>query len=106
MTIGKRLPRFRRASIVYRVEWKKQKAQLVKYEVQTGSVLSIVIKDSTGKEQIIVGRETLKQFSEQPDNAVLLEFERIAVEVVKTGKDLATSLEQSMQLAPLLGKKK
>lgn len=106
MTISKKIPRFRRGSVVYRVEWTKQKAQLVKYEVQTGSVLSIVIKDSSGKEQIIVGRETLKQFSEQPETAVLLEFERISIEVVKTGKDLAASLQQVMQLGPLMGKKK
>lgn len=106
MAKGKNIPRFRRSSVVFRVEWNKQKPVLMKYTVETGSVLSIVVKDTSGKEQIIVGREMLRQFSDSADEAIGLEFARIATDVVKHGKDARKCLQQAALLGDLLGKKK
>ena len=106
MAKAKNTPRFRRGSVVFRSGWNKQKPVLMKYTVETGSVLSIVVKDTSGKEQIIVGREMLRQFSESADDAIGLEFERIATDVVKHGKDATKCLQQAALLHSLLGKKK
>jgi len=102
MAKGKRIPRFRRGSKIYRVEWNKQKPFVVEYEVETGSVLSIVVKDNKGREHIVVGKEMLQQFADTPQIAVAADFERICTDVIKHGSDTVGCLKSVVQLGDLI----
>ncbi len=102
MVIGVNVPRVRRGDMLYRVEWNKNEPVLIKYEVLTGTVLSIVVKDPAGKEQILVGKTLLSHFGVTPEKAVVGEFERLAHGAVKHRRDSGKVFRQILRLGNLM----
>lgn len=96
------MPRVRRGDSLYRVEWNKTEPTLIQYEVLTGTVLSIVVKDPSGKEHILVGKTVLSQFAVSPEKAVVGEFERIARDAVKHRRDALKAFRRVLQLGSLV----
>jgi len=95
-------PRVNRGSRIFRVEWDGSKPAVAEYEVQTAATSSIVVHDLEGKETILVGKITLRQFGKTPEEAVRREFERLAATVARHGVNARNAVMQSRQLAALL----
>ena len=95
-------PRTSRGSKIFRVEWKKDNPWIAEYTVQTAATSSVVVHDASGKEQILMGKETLRQFASTPEEAVCREFQRIANKVSRHGADAKAAVLQAAKLGPLL----
>lgn len=102
MPRGTTFPRASRGDTLYRVEWTKGKPSLCAYVVVTGAASSIVVRNPSGKEQILVGKTTLSQFDLTKEGAVARDFARIALDVVKVRVDAFKALNQSRMLSDLL----
>lgn len=102
MPRGTTFPRASRGDTLYRVEWTKGKPSLISFVVVTGAASSIVVKNSAGKEQILVGKATLSQFALTKDGAIARDFSRIAMDVVKGRADALKAIHQSRLLSDLL----
>lgn len=106
MPVAVNVPRVRRGDVLYRVEWNKNDPVLARYDVVSGTVLSIVVRTSAGKEQILVGRNLMSQFAISPEQALVAEFERIAREALRHERDATRAFRQVLQLGSLLPGKK
>ena len=95
-------PRAGRGQKIYRVEWKKDSPAVSEFVVQTAATSSVVVHDANGKEHIIVGKETLRQFGITPEDAVCREFSRIATMVSRHGANAISAVQQASLLGRLL----
>ncbi len=95
-------PRVNRGAKIYRVEWKGNRPRVAEFEVQTAATSTVVVHDADGREQILVGKITLRQFGATAEQAVQREFERLATTVARHGVNARNAVEQSRQLAALL----
>ncbi len=102
MVIGVNVPRVRKGDFLYRVEWVRNEPVLEKFEVITGTVLSIVVRSDSGREQILVGKAVLGQYSVSPEKAVVAEFQNIARSALKHDRDSLKALKQILQLGVLI----
>jgi hypothetical protein len=94
-------PRAARGTSIYRVEWKKDAPSIVEYVVQASATSSIVVHDAEGHEHILVGKQTLRQYGNTPNDAVFREFERLATLVARNGADSRQALQQTVLLGQL-----
>lgn len=95
-------PRVTRGAKIYRVEWTGNRPKVAEFEVQTAATSTVVVHDADGREQILVGKITLRQFGSTAEQAVQREFERLATTVARHGVNARNVVEQSRQLAALL----
>lgn len=94
-------PRAARGSSIYRVEWKKDTPHVVEYVVQTSATSSIVVHDSQGQEHILVGKQTLRQYGNTPEDAIYREFERLSTLVARNGANARQAMQQTARLGQL-----
>jgi len=95
-------PRVRRGDTVFRVEWKRDQPSVVRYSVHSAATSAIVIQDSAGREEILLGKESLRNFGITSTDAVCREFQNLASRVAKNGVDPRIALIQCGKLSALL----
>lgn len=96
------VPKVRRGDVVFRVEWKKDQPAVVRYKVHSAAVSSMVITAADGREENLMGKESLQHFGLSADDAVLREFSHLTDRVSRSGANLKQALLQCGRLAALL----
>ena len=92
----------KRGQTVYRVEWKKDVPVLASYTVESAALSSIAVRDAKGKEHLFMNNLDRVEFANSPDDAVCIDFMRVALQVTKQKLEPKKGLATIGKLASLL----